>query len=90
MTPSLLKSEVYKDYENGIYKLSLPPERFLEQATLIGLITPTTKILYDAIFEYPPLRFRGTLPKDKEKLVSMYKKEAENMDSVEIEKMFWD
>lgn len=83
-------SEVYQDYENGIYKLSLPPERFLEQATLIDLINPKIEILYDAIFEYPPLRFKGTLPQNKEKLVSRYKKEAENMVSVEIEKMFWD
>lgn len=64
--------ELWDDYEKGTYKVSSAAERFAEEKLLIELIEPENKMYYDAVFEVPPLRFIGTLPQDKEKLVNQF------------------
>lgn len=64
--------ELWDDYKEGVYKVSPASERFLEEKILIEEIVAKADMNYDAVFEAPPLRFRGTLPKDKEKLTSQF------------------
>lgn len=64
--------ELWNDYTAGNYDISPASERFLEEATLIKKIDDTLNVKYDAIFEHPPLRFRGNLPHDKEKLIAEF------------------
>lgn len=64
--------ELWDDHKNGTYKISSATERFAEEKLLIELIEPKQDMHYDAVFEVPPLRFIGTLPKDKEKLVNQF------------------
>ena len=64
--------ELWDDYKNGTYKVSSAAERFAEEKLLIELIEPEKEMHYDAVFEAPPLRFIGTLPQDKEKLVTQF------------------
>ena len=64
--------ELWDDYKNGTYQVSSAAERFAEEKLLIELIEPASEMHYDAVFEAPPLRFIGTLPQDKEKLVTQF------------------
>ena len=64
--------ELWDDYKNGTYKVSSAAERFAEEKLLIELIEPASEMHYDAVFEAPPLRFIGTLPQDKEKLINQF------------------
>lgn len=63
--------ELGEDYKAGIFKPSDAIEKFHECRTLIEEMNPTcgTTINYDGIFEVPPVRFRGTLPQDKDKML---------------------
>ena len=64
--------ELWDDYKNGTYKVSSAAERFAEEKLFIELIEPEKEMHYDAVFEVPPLRFIGTLPKDKQKLINQF------------------
>lgn len=66
-------SELWDDYISGTYDISPASERFFEQATLIEGLDDNLKVKYDAVFEHPPVRFRGNLPQDKQKLVEEFK-----------------
>ena len=64
--------ELWEDYEKGTYKVSSAAERFAEEKLLIELLEPECEIHYDAVFEVPPMRFIGTLPQDKDKLIDQF------------------
>ncbi len=64
--------ELWEDYKQGNYDVSSASERFEEEEVLIDLIEAKEDMHYDAVFEAPPLRFIGTLPEDKEKLVASF------------------
>lgn len=64
--------ELWDEYKKGAYKVSSASERFAEEKLLIELLEPEGDMHYDAIFEVPPIRFIGTLPQDREKLVNKF------------------
>ena len=67
------KVELWQEYKAGRYKISSAQERFLEEEILISEIKAEGEMHYDAVFEVPPLRFIGTLPQDKNKLVEQFR-----------------
>lgn len=69
--------ELWENYKQGKYVVSSASERFEEQEVLISLIEAKANMHYDAVFEVPPLRFIGTLPEDKEKLVASFTRAKE-------------
>lgn len=82
--------ELWNDFKCGKYKVSNASERFFEEEILISEIKPNYEMHYDAIFEAPPLRFRGTLPKDQDKLVAQFKSAKEKYLGQEDLYCIWD
>lgn len=64
--------ELGEDYKKGIFKPSDAIEKFRECRTLLEEMKPAegTTINYDGIFEVPPVRFKATLPQDREKILN--------------------
>lgn len=59
---------LYKDIENGTYHPASELENLLEEKELLQQIK--TDIVYEGLHDYIEFRVRGTLPKDKEKMIA--------------------
>ena len=62
--------ELWDDYMSGEYKVSSAQERLLETKLLLELIKPKNDVKYDGVFEVPPVRFSGYIPRDRDSLLS--------------------
>lgn len=82
--------ELWDDFESGRYKVSCAKERLLETRTLIEQLSSDNKVNYDGVFEVPPVRFIGTLPKDREKLISQIDDTLSKYRDIDEQFCIWD
>ncbi len=82
--------ELWDDFESGRYKVSCAKERLLETRTLIEQLDADIEVNYDGVFEVPPVRFIGTLPKDREKLISQIDDTLSKYRDIDEQFCIWD
>lgn len=79
---------LYKDIENGSFKPADEVENMKEEYRLLEMLAcgeenASYKIKYDGFHDYIRVRTRGTLPDDRERMLSHLKQEIESFDGEE-------
>ena len=73
---------LYQNILDGSFLPASEKENLLEERCLIGLLN--AEILYEGFHDFIEFRVRGSLPKDKEKMIARLDKRIKNMSDTEL------